>query len=160
MRKTVALVGCLVLAGMTTILAQDQPEPTPAPAPAAEPAAAPAAEPAAEPAAAPLASPAAPQVESMKILLDDKAKTDGELRLDFTPAGGTTKAIRVTVAKKMNGKDVARDLAKELSVALGSDYKVDRYDPDKIKVEAKKKGATFSLTLASLTANGLSVRLK
>jgi hypothetical protein len=140
MRTIAALLGCLLLAATVPVVAQDQPAPTPTPAP--------------------LAGPAAPQVKSIKIIIDDKAKTDGEIRLDFTPAGGETKAIRVTVAKKMKGDDVARDLAKELTVALGPDYKVDRYDPDKIKVEAKKKDATFSLTLAALTANGLSVRLK
>jgi hypothetical protein len=105
------------------------------------------------------AAPAAPMVDSIKILFDDKAKNAGELLFNFTPQGGATKQIRVTVANKMNGKDVARDAAKELEVALGSGYKVDRYDPDKIKIEGKKS-AMFSLTVASLTANGLSVRLK
>lgn len=145
MRKTAVLIGFAVLA-MTAAAAQEPPAPTPVPAPA--------------PAAAPLAGPAAPMVESIKIVLEDKAKTDGEIRFTFTPAGGTAKEIRVTVAKKMKNDDVAKDLAKELSVALGADYKVDRYDKDKIKVEAKKKDATFSLTLAAMTANGLSVRLK
>ena len=97
--------------------------------------------------------------DSIKILFDDKAKNDGELLFVFTPEGGAAKSIRVTIAQKMDGKDAARDVAKELDVALGDGYKVDRYDPDKIKVEGKN-GAKFSLTLSSLTANGLSVRLK
>jgi len=138
------------VAGLAVTMAAAQGEPAPTPAPA----------PAAAPAAAPLAAPAVTLVESIKIVLDDKAKTDGEIRFDFTPEGGQTKAVRVTVAKKMNNKDVAQDLAKELKVALGPDYDVDRYDPDKIKISAKKKNAKFSLTLAAMTANGLSVRLK
>ena len=97
-------------------------------------------------------------VESIKIIFDDKAKNDGELVLTFTPQGGAAKSIRVTIAKKMDRKDVARDTAKELAVALGADYKVDNYDSDKIKVEGKK-GAKFSLAISSLTATGLSVRL-
>jgi hypothetical protein len=129
------------LAATPVALAQDQPT---TPPPAAAPA---------------IAGPAAPQVESIKIFFDDKAKTDGELRFEFTPVGGTAKTIRVTIMKKMDKNEVAQDAAKELSVALGPEYKVDRYDADKVKVESKKD-MKFSLTIAALTANGLSVRLK
>jgi hypothetical protein len=59
----------------------------------------------------------------------------------------------------MSNKDVCEDLAKELKVGLGPDYKVDRYDADKIKIEGKDH-KKFHIALASLTANGLSVRLK
>ena len=158
--RTATLLFCC-LAVTTVAVAQDQPAPTPPPAaPAAAPAPAAASAPAQPPAAAPLAAPAAPQVSEIKIVIEEKAKTDGELRMEFTPVGGAAKTIRVTIAAKMDGNDVARDLAKELDVALGTDYKVDRYDRDKIKVESKKKNATFSLTISALTANGLSVRLK
>ena len=127
---------------LTLVIAQDAPPP-------------------AAPAPTPLAPPAGlPMSDSVKIVIENKAKSAGEIRFTFTPAGGQPTAIRVTVAKKMKNADVARDLAKELTVALGPDYKVDHYDPDKIKVSAKKKGATFRLSLAELTANGLSVRLK
>ena len=151
MRHVVFGIAFVAVIALSSAVAQDTPAPTPAPAAA----------PAAAPAPVPLAAAAAaPKVESIKIVIEDKAKTDGEIRFDFTPMGGTTVAIRVTVAKKMDNKDVAKDLAKELTVALGADYKVDRYDADKIKISAKKKDATFQLTLAALTANGLSVRLK
>jgi len=97
-------------------------------------------------------------VNEVKIYFDDKAKNDGELVFKFI-AGGATKDVRVTVAKKMKGDEVARDAAKELEVALGAGFKVDRYDPDKIKIEGKDK-AVFSLTISSLTASGLSVQVK
>jgi hypothetical protein len=142
---------------------KDKPVPAPAPAPAAAAAPAPAAAvPAAAapaPAVAAATAPAAPMVESIKILFDDKAKHDGVLLLTFTPEGGAAKEIRVTIASKMGKKEAAEDTAKELKVALGAGYDVDNYDSDKIKVEGKK-GAKFSLTISSLTANGLSVRLK
>ncbi len=144
MRRTLLLAGLFGLIAFSSATAQDAPAPSAAPAPTP----------------APLAGPAPTMVESIKIVLEDKAKTDGEIRFDFTPQGGATKAIRVTVAKKMSNKEVAKDLEKELKVALGADYKVDRYDPDKIKVEAKKKDGKFHLSLAALTATGLSVRLK
>jgi hypothetical protein len=97
-------------------------------------------------------------VNSVKILFDDTAKNNGELVFTFTPAGGAAKTISVTVAAKMSGRDVARSAETELSVALGAGFKVDKYDPDKIKITGKDK-AKFSLTISSLTANGLSVRL-
>jgi hypothetical protein len=147
MRSTLLLIGLSGLLAGSSVLAQDAPAPAPTPAPAPAPA------------AAPLAAPTATMVESIKIVIEDKAKTDGEIRFEFTPAGGTAIAIRVTVAKKMSNKDVAQDLEKELKVALGADWKVDRYDADKIKISSKKD-VKFHLTLAALTANGLSVRLK
>jgi len=148
--RTLAFGSALALGLATLAAAQDKKEePAPAPPPAA----------AAAPAPPPIAVPSAPMVDAIKIYFDDKAKNDGEILFNFTPEGGTAKQIRVTIAKKMGGSDAARDAEKELKVALGAAYKVDRYDPDKIKVEAKEK-AKFSLTIASLTANGLSVRLK
>jgi hypothetical protein len=127
----------------TSVFAADEKTPPPA-APAAAP--------------APAAASAAPMVNSIKILFDDKAKNDGQLVFTFTPQGGAAKTITVTVANKMSGRDVCRTAATELTVGLGAAYKVDKYDPDKIKIVGKDK-AKFSLTISSLTANGLSVRL-
>jgi len=106
----------------------------------------------------PAAAPAAPMVNSIKILFDDKAKNNGQLVFTFTPEGGAARTISVTIAAKMDRKDVAKSAATELSVALGAGYKVDKYDPDKIKITGKDK-AKFSLTISSMTANGLSIRL-
>jgi hypothetical protein len=153
--------GSMMLAALAVALPCDKTLAAEEPKPAAPAAAAPAAAPAPVPAAVPVAAaaPTAPMVGEAKILFDDKAKNDGELLFTFTPGGGQAKQVRVTIANKMNKDDAARDSAKELSVALGAGYKVDRYDPDKIKIEGKDK-AVFSLTISSLTANGLSVRIK
>ena len=158
MLRAARFANCLVLMGAiaslplgTPAFAADETAPPPA-APAPAPAAAPAATP------APAAAPAAPMINSIKIIFDDKAKNSGELVFTFTPEGGAAKTISVTVAAKMSGRDVARSAETELGVALGAGYKVDKYDPDKIKISGKDK-AKFSLTISSLTANGLSVRL-
>lgn len=155
-------VACLTIVGLlaavvvlTPAFAQDKKdEPAATPAPAAAPVAA-RAPPAVPP---PAAAPAAPMVESIKIIFADKAKNNGELVFVCTPAGGAAKTISVTIAAKMDRKDVAKSAATELSVALGAGYKVDKYDPDKIKITGKDK-AKFSLTVSSMTANGLSIRL-
>lgn len=104
------------------------------------------------------APPAAPLVNEVKVMFDDKAKNDGQLLLTFTAAGQPPKEIRVTIANKMDARDAARSATTELKVALGDGYDVDQ-SGDSVKVEGKKK-AKFSLTVSSLTANGLSVRIK
>jgi hypothetical protein len=143
-RALAILVSFFVLGGFI-VYAQDTPaEPAPVPAPAAAPAP---------------AAPAVPVVKEVKIIIDNKAKSDGEIRFHFGPEGGTAKEIRVTVAKDMNKKEICRDIAKELSVAAGEAYKVDQYDDDKVKVEAKSD-AKFSLTLSGQTVSGLTITLK
>ena len=118
------------------------------------------AEPASAAAPAASAAVAASMVDSMKIVFDGKAKSNGELHLVFTPAGGEAKNVSTSIQKGMSGKDVCRDVAKDLSVALtGLPYDVDRYDKDKIKVNGKKD-AKFSLSLGSMTTTGLSLELK
>ena len=98
-------------------------------------------------------------VDSMKIVCDGKVKSDGVTTLIFTPSGGEAKQIRVTLQKGMKDRDVCRDLAKELSVALsGAPYSVDP-NGDKVKVKGKKD-AKFSLTIGSQTSTGLTVLLK
>ena len=148
---------CLVLMGAMASLTLGTPA-FAADEKTAPPAAPPAAAPAAAAAPAPAAVPAAPMVNSIKILFDDKAKNDGQLVFTFTPEGGAAKTISVTIATKMTGREVCQSASTELSVGLGAAYKVDKYDPDKIKIVGKDK-AKFSLTISSLTANGLSVRL-
>jgi hypothetical protein len=115
----------------------------------------------APPAPAPVApsGPAAPLVDQAKIIIGNKAKTDGEIRLSFTPEGGAAKEIRVTVAKGMAAKEISRDIAKELSVAAGPNYVVEQFDEVKVKVQGKGK-ARFSLTLAGQTVAGISIEVR
>jgi hypothetical protein len=135
-----AALACTLLTTVV-VLAQDTPPPAPA---APKPA---------------LAGPTATMLEEIKIVVDDKAKGDGEIRFLFTPQGGEAKEVRVVIQKGMNKQAVCRDIAKELSVGLGDKYKVDQYDDDKVKV-AGKSGAKFGLSLAAQSVPGISVQLK
>lgn len=113
----------------------------------------------APPAAAAPATIAGPFVKEVKIIVDKKAKSNGEIRLSVEPEGGTATEVRVTVQKGMGKQDVCRDLAKELSVALGPNFDVKHYDDDKIKITQKGK-ALFRLGIAGQTVTGLSLELK
>jgi hypothetical protein len=98
-------------------------------------------------------------VKDMAIVCDGKVKADGKIELVFTPQGGEAKTISVTVQKGMKEEESCRDIAKELSVALGDAYRVHQYDPDKVKVQGSDK-AMFSLSLGAMTAQGISLRMK
>jgi hypothetical protein len=143
MRTIVAVCGVMIVCGLA--LAQ---EPAASPAPAAAAAAAPAA----------ATAPSGPGLESIKIVCDGKVKSNGEAGLVFTPAGGSAKEIKVTLQKGENKSEVCKAVAKELAVKLGDEYKVEQYDDDKVKVEAKK--GTFQLTLGGQSATGITLELK
>lgn len=102
----------------------------------------------------------AADANSAKILIQGKAKGDGQIKVAVIPTGGEKKEVSVTVAKKMPNEDIARDLAKELKVALGEAYDVDHYDPDKIKISAKDGKATFKIELGGSTVKGVSIEIK
>jgi len=116
--------------------------------------------PAPPPTPEPVAVQLGPAVESIKVVMDGTATTDGEVRLEFTPAGGETKTIRVSVLATIPADEVVRDLAKAIKAAIAPDYLVDRYDPFKIKISFNKKSAPFRLSLVALTAKGLTIRLE
>ena len=142
-RKLSWILGVVVVSalGATTMFAQE----TPAPAPA--------------PAAAPSDAVTGPFVKEVKIVVDNKAKSDGELRLKVEPEGGAVKEVKVSILKGMSKTEVCRDLEKELKVALGDTFEVKQYDDDKVEIERKGDGK-LRVAISSQTASGLSVMLK
>lgn len=96
--------------------------------PAAAPAA-PVAAPAAPATPAPAALPAAPEVvqtffEGIRITFDGKAQVAGVVGIDTKVSGGEIKRVWVRVLAKSDEGSVATDVAKELTFALGSAFKV------------------------------------
>lgn len=99
-------------------------------------------------------------VDKVKLVLDGKAKANGEITVMVAFADGEKKDVKVTVAEKMHKQAIARDLAKELTVALGEGYKVDQYDDDKIKIEAKKDAKPFAVQVGGVAVQGVSIMVK
>ena len=108
----------------------------------------------------PAAAPTGPLLESIQIAMQGTATSDGELRIEFTPDGGETKAIVVKVATTIPSDEVVRDLRTALKASIYPDYLVDRWDPDKIRIALNKQTTPFRLRVAALTANGLTIRLE
>ena len=99
-------------------------------------------------------------VKQAKLVLEGKAKANGEITLSIVFDGGEKKDVKVTVAEKMGKQDVSRDLAKELTVALGEGYEVEQYDDDKIEIEAEDDSTPFAIQIGSVTVQGLSIKVK
>lgn len=145
--KLATCLASIAALAVTAVVAQ-----TPPPAPTAPP-----------PAPAPEAAKAAPvapaaMVDEARIVIEDKAKANGKIEIVFTAEGAAPTTVTVLVAEKMNAKEVAEDLAKNLTVTLGEGYKVDRND-EKIDIKAKNK-KTFSVAVGSVTVPGMSVKIK
>ena len=114
------------------------------------------------PAPAVPAQPKPPEVFFQKavVVIDGKAEANGSLRMEFHAQGAEPVSFSVNVLAKSKKSDVARDIHKELSIAVGSAFKV-KLEGEKVKIEQtdKKKSPTFSITVAELAVTGLSVRV-
>lgn len=156
--RVLSIVSLVVLLGGFVAQAQETP---PAQPPAEQQPAQPPAQqqPAQPPAPATPPAPAGPMVEKAQVICDGKVKSDGVVELVVTPQGGAPAQIRVTLQKKMDKQEVCRDVAKELSVALGEKFKVDD-GGDKVTIEAKEKHAKFSISIGAMTATGSTIQIK
>jgi len=94
------------------------------------------------------------------IELDKKAESNGEIALEFTPADGEPIKITISVMAKMKPQDVAKDVLKEFTLAIGEAYKVKMKDPHRVAVQGATKEDTFSIKLASNSVEGLMIRIK
>ena len=112
----------------------------------------------AAPATATAAAPAAPTApavvappktyyDSVELIVKGKAKAAGAVVVVLQSFGGEPKSLNVNVLAKMGEDDIVRDIAKELTVAAGNDYKV------------KTKGNRVTVSKASKTSKGVNVSL-
>ncbi len=135
---------------------------TPPPEAPAAPAPAPAAAPAVP---APPALSAAPEVvqtffEGIRISFDGKAQAAGVVGIDTKVSGGEIKRVWVRVLPKSDEGTVARDVAKELTFALGSSFKVKTSGGRITIAKANKKAPAVYAAVAGLNLYGMSVRIE
>jgi hypothetical protein len=147
-----ALATGLVLAsGLSAQTPPPEPPPASAPAPAAVP--------------APPALPAAPEVvqtffEGIRISFDGKAQVAGVVGIDTKVSGGEIKRVWVRVLPKSDEGAVAKDVAKELTFALGSSFKVKTSGGRITIAKANKKAPSVYAAVAGLNLYGMSVRIE
>jgi hypothetical protein len=113
------------------------------------------------PAAAPAA--AAPQranvaLERADIRINNKAGTDGYVRIRVTPVGGQAKDTTIDILARMKENDIAADIEKALIIALRPTYEVKRGGENVSIRKAEKTAANFSVEIAFNTP-GLGIVL-
>jgi len=94
------------------------------------------------------------------IVVEKKAKSDGEITFSVTPSGGEAIEVGVTVKKKMTPAEIVRDAVKELSVALGEAFVVKPSGSKKVVVKTADKQGSFDVVISGQSVTGLSVVIK
>jgi len=97
--------------------------------------------------------------EAYKITLKGKADANGTFSMVFMPRGGDATEFTVNVVKGMSAKPIARDLAKELTLAAGANYKVKHDDKKVIVKRANKKQPTFAIEMTNQKITGVSIMI-
>ena len=152
------LIAVGVLLGTPAFAQEPPPEPQPAEAQPTQPVA-----------AAPQTAPAEPEPQqavaprifqpAWEVVVDGKAEANGTLELVFEPHGGAAKLLKVNVVAKTKKDQIAKDLAKELTFAAGSAYKI-KANGNKVSVKApNKKSPPCYLGIETQAVNGVSVRV-
>jgi hypothetical protein len=145
--------GTLVLAVVALALAGavHAQEPTPAPSPAV-PALAPA------PSAPSAVVPPKTYYEAVQLTITGKSKAAGALVVVLQTIGGDPKSASVNVLAKTGENDIARDVAKELTVLAGSTFKVKTKSGNIVVIsKAAKNSPNLSIALGMQTIPGIAV---
>lgn len=96
---------------------------------------------------------------SWDVIIEGKAEINGVLALNFEPQGGEAKLVRVNVLAKAKAKQIAKDLANQLTFTAGANYKVKAND-NKVNISLKnKKAPVYYLGIEEQALDGVSIRL-
>ena len=161
MKPVLTLLAVSLLALPGALWAQDPAakpaETTPAAAPAAP---APAAKAPEAPPAAQAAAPPRILYDKVDIVVDGKADYAGTIQLTVEPDGRPAKVASVNILAKEKEKKIAEQIHREVSIALGTDYKV-KLSGEKVRVsKANKKAPNVSVIINQLQLPGVSVRIE
>jgi hypothetical protein len=160
MKTVLTLAAVALLALPCALLGQEPPAQPAEPAPTAAPEApAPAPAPQATP---PPAASTPPRVlyDKVNIVVDGKAEYAGNIQITVEPDGRTAKLVSVNVLAKEKEKKIAEQIHREVSIALGADYKV-KLSGNEIRVsKANKKFPNVAIVIHQLQLPGVSVRVE
>lgn len=102
----------------------------------------------------------AAKVDKAIIVVKNKPTSNGEVVFKLTPDSGEAKEIKIGIVEKMKADEVARDIAKEMTLALGEAYKIKVKGSNEVAIQPVNKTTTFDLVISSQTATGLSITIK
>lgn len=138
----------LASAGVAPAARAQAPEATPTAAAVAAPA----------PAAPSVVVPPKTYYEAVQLTITGKSKAAGVLVVVLQTIGGDPKSASVNVLAKTGENDIARDVAKELTVLGGSNFKVKTKSGNIVVItKAAKNAPNLSIALGMQTIPGIAV---
>jgi hypothetical protein len=97
--------------------------------------------------------------DSYRITINGKPDANGTFSMVFKPHGDDGTEFTVNVTKGMKAKRIAQDVAKELTLAAGSRYKVKQNGNKVVVKKANKKEPPLAIEMSNQKITGVSIMI-
>jgi hypothetical protein len=97
--------------------------------------------------------------DSYKITVSGKPDANGTFSMVFTPHGEDGTEFTVNVVKGMGAKKIAADVAKELTLAAGTRYKVKQNGNNVVVKKGNKKEKPLAIEMSNQKLTGVSIMI-
>jgi len=97
--------------------------------------------------------------DAYKITVTGKPDANGTFSMVFTPHGEDGTEFTVNVVKGMGAKKIAADVAKELTLAAGSRYKVKQNGNKVVVKKGNKKEKPLAIGMSNQKLTGVSIMI-
>jgi hypothetical protein len=97
--------------------------------------------------------------DAYKISVTGKPDANGTFSMVFTPHGEDGTEFTVNVVKGMGAKKIAADMAKELTLAAGSRYKVKLNGKKVVVKKGNKKEKPLAIEMSNQKLTGVSIMI-
>ena len=112
-----------------------------------------------EPSPAPAAPPKV-AYEKVNIVVDGKAEYAGNIQFSLEPDGRPAKLVSVNILANEKNKKIAEQIHREITVALGAEYKV-KLSGNEIRISKEnKKFPSLAIIIRQVQLPGVSVRIE
>ena len=92
--------------------------------------------------------PASTYFDGAKITINERARSDGFMRVRVVPENGTAREATFAIERRMNENELARGVADALNRVLGPEYVADKDAGEHVKIHKKAKdAANFSVEI-------------
>ncbi len=97
--------------------------------------------------------------DAYKITITGKPDANGTFSMVFKPHGDDGTEFTVNVVKGMGAKKIAADVAKEMTLASGSSYKVKQNGNKVVVKKANKKEKPLAIEMTNQKLTGVSIMI-
>jgi hypothetical protein len=94
------------------------------------------------------AQPTSTYFDGAKITINERARSDGFMRVRVVPENGAPREATFAIERRMNENELARGVADALNTVLGPEYVADKDAGEHVKIHKKAKhAANFSVEI-------------